>query len=132
LLLSSCFIVGAGMGFSMLSLLLAIQHSVPRERLGIATSLNQFSRSIGAAVGVAAMGAIVSRAAGESALPGGIDTLASQTTAMGSALRGQFAVALHHAFLVGTVVSLLALAATLFLPPVRFGESDPVPLESEI
>ena len=62
LLLGSCLIMGAGMGFSMLSLLLAVQHGVERSRLGIATSLNQFSRSIGAAIGTAAMGALLTRA----------------------------------------------------------------------
>ena len=62
LLLVSCLTMGAGMGFSMLSLLLAVQHGVERSRLGIATSLNQFSRSIGAAIGTAAMGALLTRA----------------------------------------------------------------------
>jgi EmrB/QacA subfamily drug resistance transporter len=120
-LLTSCFVVGSGMGFSMLSLLLAIQHSVVRTRLGIATSLNQFSRSIGAAVGVAAMGAIVARTTGAAALPGDVQAFGSQTLAMSDALRQQFAAALHLAFLAGTGVSALGLAVTLVLPPVHFG-----------
>lgn len=52
--------IGAGLGLVMLTLLIAVQHSVAREQLGIATSLNQFSRSIGGAVGVAIMGAMLS------------------------------------------------------------------------
>ena len=48
-----------------------MQHGVDRSRLGIATSLNQFARSIGAAVGVAAMGADDARVSGVD-LPGGI------------------------------------------------------------
>ena len=48
-----CSCSAAGMGLSMLSLLLAVQHGVERSQLGLATSLNQFSRSIGAAIGVA-------------------------------------------------------------------------------
>ncbi|HXH04979.1 MAG TPA: MDR family MFS transporter, partial [Vicinamibacterales bacterium] len=51
--------LGTGMGFTMIALLLAVQRAVPRAELGLATSLNQFARSIGGAVGVAAMGAIV-------------------------------------------------------------------------
>ena len=43
----------------MLTLLLAVQQSVPRTQLGIATSLNQFFRSIGGAMGVAVMGALL-------------------------------------------------------------------------
>ena len=52
--------IGAGLGLSMLTLLIAVQQAVPRAQLGIATSLNQFSRSIGGAVGVAVMGAVLS------------------------------------------------------------------------
>src|SRR6185369_4149533 len=70
LLLGSCLVLGAGMGCQMLSLLLAVQHGVERSRLGIATSLNQFARSIGAAIGVAAMGAIMARSIAGVALPG--------------------------------------------------------------
>jgi EmrB/QacA subfamily drug resistance transporter len=53
-------LVGSGLGLTMLTLLLAVQQSVPRTRLGVATSLNQFSRSIGGAVGVAVLGAMLS------------------------------------------------------------------------
>lgn len=51
--------IGAGLGLTMLTLLIASQHSVPREQLGITTSLNQFSRSIGGALGVALLGALL-------------------------------------------------------------------------
>ncbi|MDQ3805495.1 MAG: MFS transporter, partial [Acidobacteriota bacterium] len=53
-------VVGAGLGLTMLTLLIAVQQAVAREQLGIATSLNQFSRSIGGAVGVAVLGAVLS------------------------------------------------------------------------
>ena len=52
-------IIGSGLGLTMLTLLIAVQQAVPREQLGTATSLNQFSRSIGGAIGVAVMGAIL-------------------------------------------------------------------------
>jgi EmrB/QacA subfamily drug resistance transporter len=58
LILDLC-LIGTGLGLTMLTLLLAVQQSVPRTQLGIATSLNQFSRSIGGAVGVAIMGALI-------------------------------------------------------------------------
>jgi EmrB/QacA subfamily drug resistance transporter len=51
--------IGAGLGLTMLTLLIAAQHAVPREQLGITTSLNQFSRSIGGALGVALLGAML-------------------------------------------------------------------------
>lgn len=118
-LFAFCTIVGAGMGMQMLSLLLAVQHGVDRSRLGIATSLNQFSRSIGAAIGVAAMGALMTRALQGVPLPRagiGMDVLA-----LSAPLRGQFAFALHQVFVAGAVVSGAGLLATLFLPHVDFG-----------
>jgi len=126
LLLGSCFLVGAGMGCSMLSLLLAVQHGVDRANLGIATSLNQFSRSIGAAIGVAAMGAIMTRGLAGVQLPGGAGALGgSAALALSGPARLQVAGALHQVFLAGTATALLALIVTLFLPHVTF--ERPVP-----
>src|SRR6185295_1618462 len=124
-LLVSCLVLGAGMGMQMLSLLLAVQHGVERSRLGLATSLNQFSRSIGAAVGVAAMGAVLTRTLTGVTLPGGAGALSAGTMALTEPIRDQFAMGLHRVFLAGLLVSLAGLIATLFLPPVHF--SKPVP-----
>jgi EmrB/QacA subfamily drug resistance transporter len=120
-LLTSCFVTGAGMGLQMLSMLLAVQHGIDRSRLGIATSLNQFSRSVGAAVGVSAMGALLARGVEGIALPGGRDGVAaSSALLLSGAARAQFAGALHSVFVAGAVVSALALIATFFLPHVDF------------
>src|SRR5687767_4980356 len=123
-LITSCTVIGAGMGTQMLSLLLAVQHGVDRSRLGIATALNQFSRSIGAAIGVAAMGAILARGVGGVNLPGGADALANGA-AISAPVRAQFAAALHRVFLGGLVVSAAGLVATLFLPAVTFSRGVP-------
>jgi MFS family permease len=126
LLLVSCTILGAGMGTQMLSLLLAVQHAVDRSQLGLATSLNQFSRSVGAALGVAAMGAILARGLAGISLPGGAESaLASGALAITGPVRDQFAAALHRVFVAGTVVSGAGLVATLFLPPVNFSQGVP-------
>ena len=119
ILIASCTVIGAGMGTQMLSLLLAVQHGVDRSRLGIATALNQFSRSVGAAIGVAAMGAILARGLTGLPLSGG-DALALSGTALAAPVRAQFDTALHRVFLAGTVVSVAGLVATLFLPSVSF------------
>lgn len=92
-------VMGVGMGMTMLSLLLAVQGSVPRAQLGVATSLGQFTRSIGGAVGVAVMGAIVA-----ASLPAG--------DASAAALE----VGLHRAFVLGAVVSVIALVSALLVP----------------
>ena len=120
-LLAACFVIGAGMGFSNLSLLLAVQHGVDRSRLGIATSLNQFARSIGAAVGVAAMGALMTRGLVGVDLPGGVGAIsAAGGVALSGAARMQFSAALHQVFLAGTAITAGALVMTFFLPAVDF------------
>jgi EmrB/QacA subfamily drug resistance transporter len=126
MLLASCTVLGAGMGSQMLSLLLAVQHGVDRSRLGLATSLNQFSRSIGAAVGVAGMGAIMTRTLTGFTLPGGAEGLtAAGTMALSAPVRDQFAIGLHRVFLAGLIVSMAGFIATLFLPPVHFTRNVP-------
>jgi Na+/melibiose symporter-like transporter len=119
-LFAACTVVGAGMGMQMLSLLLAVQHGVDRSRLGIATSLNQFSRSVGAAVGVAVMGLIMSRALHGTPLPR-LGEGAASVLALTPAMRTQFAGALHQVFVAGAIVSAGGLLASLFLPAVDFG-----------
>jgi len=119
ILMSSCMVIGAGMGTQMLSLLLAVQHGVDRSRLGIATALNQFSRSVGAAIGVAAMGAVLARGLAGVNLPGGADGLANGA-ALSGPVREQFAAALHRVFVAGAIVSAAGLLATLFLPSISF------------
>ncbi|HJQ25958.1 MAG TPA: MDR family MFS transporter [Blastocatellia bacterium] len=51
--------MGCGMGLVMFALIVTMQNAVDRSRLGIVTSLNQFSRSIGQTLGVAAMGMVM-------------------------------------------------------------------------
>jgi EmrB/QacA subfamily drug resistance transporter len=55
----SLILIGSGLGMTMLTLLIAVQQAVERNKLGLATSLSQFSRSIGGAFGVALMGAFL-------------------------------------------------------------------------
>jgi hypothetical protein len=119
-LLADALVLGCGMGLSMLSLLLAIQHGVDRARLGLATSLNQFARSIGAAVGVAVMGAMLTRAMAGFDLPGGAHGLAVGSVKLEGAARLQLAGALQQVFALGAAMTLLALGACALLPHVDF------------
>ena len=132
--------IGAGLGLTMLTLLIAVQQSVPRTQLGIATSLNQFSRSIGGAVGVAIMGTVLSAglathlsevaARGDGVLtPESAAQLAANPNALIEpqaraalppnvlrALQGAMADAIHNVFWVGTVLAALALLVSFRLP----------------
>jgi EmrB/QacA subfamily drug resistance transporter len=51
--------LGIGGGLSVATLLLGAQHSVSRTQMGVATANVQFARSIGAAFGTGAMGALM-------------------------------------------------------------------------
>ncbi|MBA3547795.1 MAG: hypothetical protein H0T76_15035, partial [Nannocystis sp.] len=51
--------VGAGLGLTMPTLLLAAQRSVLHQHLGITTALAKFFRSVGGLVGVVAAGAVI-------------------------------------------------------------------------
>lgn len=51
--------LGIGGGLTVATLLLGAQHSVSRQQMGVATANVQFARSIGAAFGTSAMGALM-------------------------------------------------------------------------
>jgi EmrB/QacA subfamily drug resistance transporter len=63
----SSFVTGLGMGLLSTPLLIVIQSSVGWAQRGSATALNQFSRTIGGAVGVSLMGALLEARAGAGA-----------------------------------------------------------------
>jgi Na+/melibiose symporter-like transporter len=133
-------LIGSGLGLTMLTLLIAVQQAVPKAQLGIATSLNQFSRSIGGAIGVAVMGAVLSaglasqlsdvarngkgimteqKAAELAANPNAlIDPQASGdlSPAALDALKSAMAGAIHNVFWLGTALAFLALLGSLYLP----------------
>jgi MFS family permease len=56
----TCAVIGAGLGPSSLSQILAVQQAVREADRGVATSLVPFMRTIGGSVGVGALGAILS------------------------------------------------------------------------
>lgn len=125
MLFGAVLLLGCGMGLSMLSLLLAVQHGVERSRLGLATSLNQFARSVGAAVGVAVMGTLLARGLAGLNFAGGVHGMAPGAITFDPAMRAQFAEALRRVFITGTLMSAAALASTFLLPPVDFSRGVP-------
>ena len=89
---------GVGMGLTFVPMLIAVQSAVRRPDLGAATSMTQFCRTIGGAVGLSVMGAVMIRhlAAG-----------------------APMAAALHAVFGVGLAISVLALASAFLVPGGR-------------
>jgi MFS family permease len=117
-------LMGTGLGFVMLSLLLSVQHSVRRTELGVATSTSLFARSIGGAVGVAIMGAIMAAGLGESArLPSSVLEGAGLAD-LGPELRQRLSASLRHAFASGAIASGIAVVAAFWVPHFD-GKSQP-------
>jgi MFS family permease len=153
LLLADMALMGSGMGLVMFSLLVTIQTSVNRTQLGIATSINQFSRSMGQTVGVALMGTVMTISLGshleeiktDSGLPeeevarvvhnvsalvdpvGRAGLKPELLRAMESALAG----ALQNAFIAGAVITFLALIAGFRLPLNPLASRTDLVLEGE-
>lgn len=66
---AASLVIGAGMGTFSAPLLIVVQSSVDWARRGAATALNQFSRTVGGAVGVALMGVVLQRYVASSGSP---------------------------------------------------------------
>ena len=92
---------GIGMGLTFVPMLIAVQSAVPRADLGAATSMTQFCRTIGGAVGLSVMGAVMVRRLADGA---------------------PMADALHAVFTVGLVISVLALLSAFLVPGGRAHE----------
>ncbi len=141
-------LVGAGLGLTMLTLLIAVQQAVSRAQLGIATSLNQFSRAIGGAFGVAVMGAVltaslsaqlvgVAEAESSTLSPQQAQELASNPNALIEpsakaalppetldVLQEAMAAAIHPIFWFGAVMAGLALLVVFALPRHKAGDEE--------
>lgn len=59
LILSGLALTGFGLGILSLTYLIAVQNNVAWNQRGVATASNQFARTIGGAIGVSAMGAVL-------------------------------------------------------------------------
>jgi EmrB/QacA subfamily drug resistance transporter len=91
-------VAGVGMGLVFVPMLIAVQSAVPRQELGVATSVTQFFRTIGGACGLSVMGAVMAQR-----LHAGLT--------VGAALQGAFAV--------GIAICGLALASAFLVPAGR-------------
>ena len=126
-------VLGAGLGFTMVTMLLAVQNSVTKKLIATATSASIFFRTIGGTVGVALMGAVLthqvvaqSRSTSDPALielASRPDAIVQETTRASISpdalewLRNALADGLHSAFLAGIVIAVVAVFVSLWFPP---------------
>jgi EmrB/QacA subfamily drug resistance transporter len=139
------YLFGAGLGFTMQTIVTAVQNAVEFRDLGAATSSVTFFRQMGASIGVAVFGAALSSRlthylaeafaqAGIQPGAGGMRIDANDVQAIqrlaepGKGLvLGAFANALDDVFLIGVPFLVLAFVVALFLKevPLRTGPAGP-------
>jgi hypothetical protein len=95
----------------MTCFLIAVQNSAPKGLMGTATASVPFTRSIGGAVGVAAMGAVL------------LDSLGTEGLAANAgnpaAMAGPLSAAMFNAFLLASLFASLALLIGIWVPGGR-------------
>jgi hypothetical protein len=101
-------LAGVGLGLMMQVFVLSVQNAVPRARIGSATAVTQFARSIGATLGVTVMGVIVNQG-----LPRGVSSQGVAIHRLHGALRVGLAHALRPAFFSAMITSALVLPIVL-------------------
>jgi MFS family permease len=96
-----------GLGFGMVTqvLVTAVQNSVDRRELGIATATTGFFRALGGAMGAAVLGAVFAAQAGIHA-----------SDSAGPALRSQVIDGVQAVFVVAAPLAALAVLIVLLLP----------------
>jgi EmrB/QacA subfamily drug resistance transporter len=128
------YIFGAGLGFTMQTIMVAVQNSVDFRDMGTATSGVTFFRSMGGAIGTAVFGAVLSNrlahhlqeafaTAAGAPLPSGNATENIQAMrALPEPIREKvllaFTQALHDVFLAGVPFLMLAFVTALFLKEI--------------
>ncbi|MDG5809134.1 MDR family MFS transporter [Streptomyces ossamyceticus] len=136
-------VLGAGMGCLMQITMLVAQNSVEMKDMGVASSTTTLSRTLGSSFGVAIMGALFNSRV-QDVMAERAGALGSKVTEQSAQLDAaslaklpvpareayQFAVAsgTHSAFLLGSVVAVLALVAAVFVKevPLRGAGGPPV------
>lgn len=123
--------MGVGMGFAIPPYFIAVQSSVERRLLGTATSMVQFSRSMGGTIGVSIMGAALSVRLAANLKAGGLDPgLVSQlldplpgaVVMVNEGVRLALANAINLVFVVAFIAAASALLPTLFAPRTALAE----------
>jgi EmrB/QacA subfamily drug resistance transporter len=111
------FVVGAGLGLFMQTLVLATQNSIARQDMGVGTSAITFFRTLGGAIGAAVLGAVV---LDQEKVLGRADT-ARYGKVAGAA--HAFTTGMDHAFLFSVPVAIIAFGLSFLLKEIKLQTS---------
>lgn len=134
-------ILGTGVGMLMQNLVLAVQNTLDVREVGSGTSTVAFFRTLGGAIGVSALGAVLANRVGDLIVSGltglGIDAsalgaggtstlpnLATLPEPVRLVVERAFGDAIADLFLVAAPVALISLVAVLFLKEVPLGRKS--------
>ncbi|MBV6394074.1 MAG: Multidrug resistance protein 3 [Anaerolineales bacterium] len=134
-------LMGVGMGLAIPSFLIAVQTMVHRRYLGAATSIMQFSRSLGGTLGVSVMGAALTARLSSSVAASDLDPKlisqllephSSSNLVVNEGARLALTDAIAGVFIIAFITAALALAGVLFAPRLDLREEstggEPQPL----
>jgi EmrB/QacA subfamily drug resistance transporter len=132
--MATVFFAGVGMGTLTPPLLVAIQNHLGTERVGLATSSQQFFRNLGGTIGVAVLGVVLDTSIRDSltTVPGvsGIEDLQQRLLGSGGAPPGIATIVadgLTVVFAVSVLVCLLAAAIATYVPSRSTETMTPAP-----
>ena len=136
--------MGIGMGLSIPAFVIAVQTSVERRHLGTATSMLQFSRSMGGTLGVSVMGAALSMRLASNLSASGLDPglvaslldpIPGSEVLIDAGVRLAMANAIHLVFLIAFVAAVLGLVSAFFTPrkelTEQLPEREPSPMSAD-
>ncbi|MFL6065049.1 MAG: MFS transporter [Friedmanniella sp.] len=128
------FLIGAGVGMMMQNLVLAVQNIIAPQDLGAASSFIAFTRSLGGAIGVSALGAVLAHrvrhhleegllSAGidptkAGASGGGIPQLSALPEPVRTIVQSAYGSSIADIFLVAAPAALLAFLLSIFIKEV--------------
>jgi len=140
-------LVGIGLGATMQNLVLSVQNTVEARQLGAATATVSFFRSLGGAIGVSALGAVLAAQVAHSVavglerlgIPAGqqgsgssIPDVSTLPPPVARVIEDAYGQAVGHVFLLAAPLMLLAVVAILFIKEIPLRRESGVELISNL
>jgi MFS family permease len=128
-------LVGAGVGAMMQNLVLVVQNTVSQRDMGAGSSLIAFFRSLGGAIGVSALGAVLaSKVASDLDAPGTGGTVPDVSTlppAVARVIEHAYGTGIGEIFLLAAPLGIVALVALILIRETPLGHKSGIEMVSE-